>query len=156
MKKKFQTGSTIIEVLIATVVVGLVLTSVAALLTVSVKNTAQLRYRSQATTAAQSALEVFRRERGNLGWEAFYTAIQDGTYCLNNLPANSTAFVGMPRGTCNTTFELLNTSFKRQALVAKTDNPDGTQQVRVDMTMSWFDGVRPQQVTLSQIFKRVE
>jgi Tfp pilus assembly protein PilV len=95
-----QLGQTIVEVLIATAVVGTVLTAVAGALTFSVKNTAQARYRALAASQAQDAVEVFRRERALLGWESFQAEINPGVYCYNTLPTNSTQFFAVTPGAC--------------------------------------------------------
>lgn len=156
-KNQLQTGSSIIEVLIATVVVGMVMTAVAALMTVSIKNTALLRYRAAATAQAQSGLEVFRRERNLLGWESFFEALSTGDYCLNTLPTTSIEFETMPEDDCNgATTQLLGNAFVREATVTKTDAvSDNDDEVKVELILSWVDGVRPQSVKLTQIFKKI-
>jgi len=156
-KNQLEAGSTIIEVLIATVVVGMVMTAVAALMTVSIKNTALLRYRAAATTQAQSGLEIFRRERNLLGWESFFESLDTSVYCLNTMPANSTEFVALPAGECQNTIQLLGNSFEREALVTKIDGAsDADDEIRVELVLRWLDGVRSQSVTLTQIFKKID
>jgi len=69
MKKWFnkkllnQTGSSLIEVIVATGVIALVLTALVAGMTVSLQTSAEAKYRSQAIKRGQEAMEVFRRER---------------------------------------------------------------------------------------------
>lgn len=145
-----QTGSGIIEVIIATLVVSLVLTAVAATLTVSVKNTAQSRYQEVARSRAQAGLEVFRRERNTLGWQSFRSALGTGTYCLNNLPANSSAFTTMSSSQCSTGVSLIGTEFRRNAVVTVV-NPN---EVKVDLAVTWIDGSLNKEVKLTQIFRK--
>jgi type II secretory pathway pseudopilin PulG len=146
-----QAGSTIIEVLIATLVVSMVMTAVAAVMTVSVKNTGQLRYRAAASSQAQSALEIFRRERNLLGWESFYAETPGGTYCLNTLPANTAAYVALNLGSCSGTYSHIGNNFEREAIVTK-----GATDVRVVIVVTWSDGTRTPapEVRLTQIFRK--
>lgn len=147
-----QSGQTIIEVLIASVVVAMVLTAVAAALTVSVRNTAQSRFQEIARSRAQSGLELYRRERTALGWQAFRNTLTDGVYCINTLPANSTQFTALSHGACSTGETVIGNNFTREARVT-TNGPD---EVRIDITSGWVDGTLDKEVTLSQIFQRYE
>lgn len=150
---KSQSGQTIIEVLIASVVVAMVLTAVAAALTVSVRNTAQSRSQEVARARAQGGLEVFRRERTALGWQAFRNALVSGaTYCINTLPGNSTQFVAMSQGACSTGETAIGTTFTREAQVTIPN----ANEVRVDVTSGWQDGTLDKEVVLSQVFRRYE
>lgn len=147
-----ESGQTIIEVLIATLVVGMVLTAVAATLTVSVKNTAQSRYQEVGRARAQSGLEVFRRERNNLGWQEFVNVLSNGTYCLNALPADSTEFEAMSTGACPSGVAVIGTDFVREATVEILSADD----VRVEVSVMWQDGALDKEVKLTQIFQRYE
>lgn len=147
-----QSGQTIIEVLIASVVVAMVLTAVAAALTVSVKNTAQSRYQEIARSRAQSGLELYRRERTALGWQAFREVVGDGTYCIDNLPSDTAEFATLAQGDCTTGTAVLGNTFTREARVT-TNGPD---EIRVDVTSGWQDGILDKEVVLSQIFRRYQ
>jgi len=147
-----QSGQTIIEVMIATLVVGMVLTAVAATLTVSVKNTAQSRYQEVARAQAQSGLELFRRERTKLGWQEFQNVINNGTYCLNVLPADSTAFAAMSPTPCSSGVAVIGTDFTRDATVTVVS----ADEVKVEMSVKWVDGVINKEVKLTQVFQRYE
>jgi type II secretory pathway pseudopilin PulG len=153
MKKKrtSQAGQTIIEVLIATGVVALVMTAVAAGLTLSVKNSSQSKYRTLATKMASESNELFRRERDRLGWESFYEVLQaDGaltTYCIDeSLPVTTQDFVDLAVGSCGGGFPLAGTSFERETTIELV-NPD---LVRVETDVTWIDGTQQRSVVLTQ------
>lgn len=149
-RSRSQAGQTIIEVLIATVVVAMVLTAVAATLSVSVKNTSQARYQEVARTMAQSGLEVFRRERNILGWQAFHNALNSGSYCLNTLPADSSAFTTMPTGVCSSDTTVIGNNFRRNAEVTVA----GLDEIRVTVSVTWVDGTLNREVELTQVFRQ--
>jgi Tfp pilus assembly protein PilV len=148
----WQRGQTIIEVLIATVVVALVMTAIAAALTSSLRNTAEGKFRAYANEYAQQAMEVFIRERNLLGWQQFTEAIVSGIFCLNELPANTEAFLTMPVGACTEGTTFAGTDFTRQANVTVL-SPD---EVRVEVEVLWQDSGRDREVSLTQEFRSRE
>lgn len=142
-----QLGQSIIEVLIATGVVGAILTAVAATLTFSVKNSAENKYRAVATTKAQEAIEVFRRERSFLGWETFVSSLGGGgVYCLNTLPPDSASFTTMTSSECEVGIAEAGTEFTREAVVTFPT----ASSVRVQSIVTWYDGVMQRDVTVTQ------
>lgn len=80
--RKNQTGSTLIELLIATLVTGSVLVAVAINMMSSIQRTAHARYTDIATTLAQESLEALLRDRAKLGWDGFLATYPAGNYCL--------------------------------------------------------------------------
>lgn len=150
--KRLKTGSSMIEILIATGVVGLVMTAVAAGLVLSVKNTSISKFKVLATTRAQEAMEVFRREKVILGWGQFYDVLATGTYCLNSLPADSTAFKALSTGACASGAKIAGTEFLREGLV----NFVNSQEIRVEIVVSWTDNDVPRSVNLIQEFKEYD
>lgn len=141
-------GSTLIEVLVATTVVVFALTALMSSLTLSIKSTAENKYRSYATSLAQEAIEVHRRERALLGWQAFYSAIDDGVYCYNILPSTSEEFVLKLPGTCTDRFSQVGTDFSRSITITK-----GPDSVTANSVVDWFDGENLRTVTLEQVFR---
>lgn len=130
-----QKGSSLIEVLIAIAVVGLVLTGVIAALTFSVKSTSESKYRSLATAKAQEAIELFRRERSRLGWNVFYTTVAASFYCLDEIPSAEAGIV-TKAGACGDEYTLVvpgtGLAFKREVEIVK--NADS---IVVKATVSW-------------------
>lgn len=133
-----------------TVVIATVLTALAANLTMSAKNTTQSKQRSSALGYAQEGLEVFRRERHNLGWIKFYEALNSGTYCLNTLPVDSAAFVALTTGQCADGTVIGTTNLQREASVNL-----GADEARVELTVTWFDGAEEKTVNLTQNFQDI-
>lgn len=151
-----QTGSSLIELLIAIMVVGVVVTGVAYALTQSVKNTAESRYRELATAMAQDSIDLFRREREAQGWRAFtslFTTSQQ-TFCFNSFPTTIDAAVLTNRsGQCGpgNTFQASRTTFQREIEVY-TDAPSETLTINVIMT--WNVGSDDERsITITQILK---
>lgn len=66
-----SSGQSIIEILVATVVVGVIVTAVAIGVTYSVRNTAEIRYRETAVKLGSEVMELVSRERRRLGWTEF-------------------------------------------------------------------------------------
>ncbi len=143
---RFSPGQTIVEVLIAVAVMALVLTAVAAVLSMSVKNSAETRFKAVATQKAQQAVEVYRRERKVLGWTNFIANVGNGTYCLNELPTNSDEFKALANGACGEGIAEAGTEFTREALVSQP----AANVVRVVVTVSWQDGNRTRSVVVTQ------
>lgn len=127
-----QRGSTIIELLIATMVVALVVTAVAAGMTVSIKNQAEAHYREVATTLGQDALDVFRKERGLLGFANFRgSLINNQRYCV---PSNALDLGDLTLGApCPKNIDVSGQDFAREAHVTFAPGI-----VRVVVTVSWF------------------
>lgn len=67
-----QRGLGLIEVLIAVMSTALMLTAVAILLSMSVANSAEARYRELATDRSQEVIEHLRRYRIIEGWDVFW------------------------------------------------------------------------------------
>lgn len=63
-----KTGSTVIEVLIATIIVAFALTGLAALMTNNVKNSAEADYRETAASIAQDVMERIRQRKTTVPW----------------------------------------------------------------------------------------
>ncbi|NCN87589.1 MAG: type II secretion system protein [Candidatus Pacebacteria bacterium] len=152
MNNKSQTGSGMIEILIATGVVGLVMTAVASGFVLSVKNSAISKYRVLSATRAQEAMEVFRREKVILGWSQFYETLTASTYCLDTLASNSAQFKEMVVGACDDDSVIAGTSFTREALVDITS----PTEIRVEILVEWLDGDVLRSSNLIQEFKEYE
>lgn len=131
-----QPGQTIIEIIIATGIVVLVMTAIMAGLTLSLKNTAQAKYKALASKLAQEGIEAFRRERDLLGFESFRAGLISDTYCLPTIPDDLAHF---GQGTCGDAdgITMTGVTFYREANVtvgATEDDP-----VTVELTVKWTD-----------------
>jgi type II secretory pathway pseudopilin PulG len=136
-----QRGSTIIELLIATLIVGTVATAVAIGLTYSVKHTAEARSREVATNLTQDVLEVFQKSRNSMGWPTFYSTLTTSNRCA---PSGINAIGGLLSGACNpatpahrvTVTGLPGVNFLRDVSITKSGG-SGNQMIRVEVTTSW-------------------
>lgn len=146
-RPRWSPGQTLVEIIIATGVVVVVMVAIASGLSYSVKNTAESRYKALATALGQEVIEVYRRERETLGWERFYTAAPSGTYCLNTLPSTTQEFSTLAAGACATGIAEVGTEFKRQV-----DVTSSSSTVRLDVSVSWYDGGLFREVILVQEF----
>lgn len=151
-------GFSIIEVLIATLVVGVTLTAVVLTLTYSIKSNALAAYRQTAAKKAQEGIDYYRRERVILGWEKFISEI-GANYCLVTVP--SPAVNGLPTfgivETCDghdQQYEIavngVGTRFKREVVITKSDEVSD-QWVNIQVTVSWpSELANSNSVTLTQ------
>lgn len=89
-KIKNKKGSTIIELLISLVIVGLVVTAVATSATYSIKNTGEAKNRQFATSLAQQVVEKSRVEKNSMGFPNFKNAVGANTYCFDTIPSDFT------------------------------------------------------------------
>lgn len=151
-ESKKQSGSGMIEILIATGVVGLVMTAIASSLVLSIKNSAISKYKVLSTSRAQEAMEVFRREKVLLGWAQFYESLAANTYCVNLLASDSAQFQAMTTGACGDGSFIVGTSFIREALV----NITSADEIRVEITVEWLDGDIIRSSNLIQEFKKYD
>ena len=85
---KQQTGSTLIELIIAVMVVGLVITAVANTATHSVKNSGEARYKQVATALGQEAIEFIRGEKNRLGLINLKNNLITADYCFSSIPSD--------------------------------------------------------------------
>lgn len=156
-KKVVQPGSTIIEVLIALVLVGTVLTAVAVTLSRSVSNSASARYREIATTMAQDMVEVFHYERAKRSWngstDGFHSVVANNrTYCANDLADDSIAdFQGSP--CTGNGVQVSGVGFRREMRAVQT-TINSNEAVELTVTISWDAGnTGRQEVEVKQVFQ---
>lgn len=140
-----ERGQTIIELLISIAIVGIVVISVAAALTFSIKNSAEVRYRASATSLAQEAIEFFRHERASMGWNAFSNAIvapapPGSTFCFDSIPTSIVnMYFGNFAGACTAAekidlpAEAFDPGFYREVQLAESGG-----RVEITATVRWI------------------
>jgi len=145
-KKYGQKGSTIIELLIALMVVGLVVTAVAAAGTYSIKNTGEARFRQVATTLGQEVIEKSKNEKSRLGFINFINVVGDNTYCFDTVPADFETSLPAS-GTCasDDVVSLAGSDFIREVVFTTS-----VTEVNVEVNISWDDSGSPRTVQLVQ------
>ncbi|NCN87732.1 MAG: hypothetical protein COZ34_04575 [Candidatus Pacebacteria bacterium CG_4_10_14_3_um_filter_34_15] len=152
---KNQNGSTIIELLISLMVVGLVVTAVAVASTYSIKNTGEARFRQAASTLAQEVVEKSRSEKTRLGFVSFNSAVGSNTYCFDTIPAafdNSDPDddYSMPApGACSTgeTISLAGSEFTREVVFDTS-----ATSIIVEVNVSWSDSGNIRNIQIIQEF----
>jgi len=151
-----EMGFSLVEILVSTVMVGLVLTAVATVMTLSIKNAAQARYRETATQLAQAGMEFFNRENALLSWSSFAGFFPENanTYCLEALPA-ATQLATINPGTCSAIETLQENGgvFTRQAIVSKSAT--NATDLQVSVITSWEDGARTVTVDVTKVFRKL-
>lgn len=146
-----QQASTLIEILIAVSIIALVLTSVSAMITMSIKLAGSNEQKQLALQKAQEAMEFFRKERSINSWYSFSTPLTDGSlYCVSTLP-ESIASVSAKLGTCSDTdvLEAAKYQFQREASVQF----NSTSSIRVGIDVSWRDGNKDKNLFIEQNFE---
>jgi len=153
IKNKLQAGQSIVEVLIATGVVALVMTALMAAMTLSLQNSSQAKYKALATKLGQEGMETFRQFRNSLGWESFYTLLNDqgsGEYCLNAIPTQTAQFQALVSGECaDYAISRTGVNFKRDLNLQIISS----EEIKFVVTVSWQDGADVKSTTVTQYFK---
>lgn len=156
LRRFYQQGLSLVEILVATALVGLVLTAVSTLLTVTLKNAAQARYRETATQLAQAGMEFFNRENAQQSWSNFagFFPENSSTYCLEILPTNG-RLNELDGGACNYSQEIEENGgvFKREAVIER--NPTTPNEMSITVVTSWEDSTRTVEVTVSKVFRKL-
>lgn len=155
IKSKNSKGSSIIELLIAVVIVGSIVTATAIGMTYTIKNSSETRYRELASTVAQDGIELFKRERVTRGWADFYTQLgtSPSTMCING---ESPVFDTTPSPCGTTTFPLSKNTYQREAKITKLPVPPGDpQEVEIQITVRWNQLGTPDErrITVTQVLK---
>lgn len=133
-------GFSMIEVLMALVVVGLVLTAVAGMITNSTKARADARYRQVANEIAQDFIEKCRQEQALNKWSDFTVS---GSCIAVSIPVERTAQVGL--------------DYSMDVTITANNGPPQTKTVNI--TVSWDTGrhneagvLQQDELEFSQVF----
>jgi type II secretory pathway pseudopilin PulG len=150
-----NTGSSLLEVLVATTVVSTTLVAIVGVIMYSVSRTEQIRYQEQAAGLSQDMMEVFFKERATLGWNMFLSKMASAQrFCLNN-PTNpvEAQLGGCPDG--NDSINLEGVLFQRHAEVDYV-NDNSDKHVTVKVVTTWDGGkVGMRSNVLTHQFRRI-
>lgn len=141
-------GASLIEIIVATAIVGTVLTAIAASMSMSLRNSSRGQAKVLASDLAQEVLELYRRERKSQGWGNFLTDLSAGTYCFDTLPTTTSEFSTLSAGECGATEYVLGTRFIREAVVTP-----GADSVLVIVLVEWQDGDETQSISVQQTYR---
>jgi len=143
-----QRGNTLIELLLATVIVGVVLTGVAISLTYSIQREALNRYREGATGLAQEVSEYLLLLRAQNNWQAFYAGVQNGAdYCYIDSP---TAGIALAGGVCPVMTRLGMDFTAAFSIDKPTVVPPTPEKVTANITITWEVDSDPKTYELTQ------
>jgi type II secretory pathway pseudopilin PulG len=145
-KTKKQAGQSLIEVIVATGMVGLVLTAIVAGIALGIRNSRFSKNQSLATRFSQEALEWTRLFRDEVGWQPFYNSVSgDGnpvTYCFSQIPADFESFDLLETGTCDGVKIQdpygEDTEFEREVEISLDSNPP--QSAVITVIVAWQEG----------------
>lgn len=168
MKKNFiKRGNTLIEVLIAVAIVGVVLTGVALSLTVSAQNSSESEYRQVATRLAQEVIEVFRQKKSTEPWATFFANPSNTSHCIPADFNTSSGFVTQaslsalevtcqlyPRVTTNPPM----TYYRAVTKSVPASCSGASNCILITVDVAWNAGIadKERSVTVKQIFYRTE
>ncbi len=138
--RKINLGQSMLELLMAVAIVGIVLIALVSLSTKSIGNTTFSSNKSRATRLTQEASEWIRNER-DTNWSNFVVRANlgvDNLYCLPGL----TGWPGV--GACDSTQKIVGTEFIREVTLRGLDEQGGDgviDTVSVGVVTYWLDGV---------------
>jgi len=134
--KSIKNGQSLVEVVVALAVAGLVILAIIAGVTVAIRNATFAKNQTLATKFAQEGMEWLRSQQDK-DWAAF--AVRAGqTFCLNNLTWST--------GSCPFA---LGGIFKRQAVLSGSE-----PRLEVRVTVSWQDTAGTHQSELTSYFSK--
>lgn len=128
-------GNTLIELLVATVIVGVLLTGVAISLTYSIQREALNRYREGATSLAQEITEFIQLRRAQEGWDNFTTAYPAGSYCYDPNAANPTL---LPSGGGCSAISRVGMDFEQDVAISWDASPPN--KITATISLTWDTG----------------
>ncbi len=129
--KTNQSGQSLVEVIVAVGMMGLLLVAILALVALSVKNSRLAKARTQAVALAQEGIELMRTYR-DYSWTELMSRA-DGT--IFDLPENCTIAVGLSNA-CPSDFPI-NSVFRRCVSLTDTDGA-----INVILTVVWQEGAK--------------
>lgn len=143
-QKHWEQGVSLIEVLVATAIISIVLTSIVAGLSYTVKVNSEAKYRSIATQLAHDGIEFFVREKELKGWAVFYNSFESCNYCLSTIPeydpgrqVNLVRFNNSCQDILQRDGVDLKANFKRQVKVTKVIDMYGKNYLEVAVKVDW-------------------
>ena len=131
-----ESGFSIIEVLIFTLLSSIVLIGMSYATLISIKNSKESQNKTLSTRYMQQAQEWLRGEK-ELDWNTFVDSLSSSTYCINTIP-QTISEISTFLGTCAEDDFSLGTSFKRELTIVSI-NADKTEVI-YKVQIYWHDG----------------
>jgi prepilin-type N-terminal cleavage/methylation domain-containing protein len=121
LQRQRQRGSTLIEVLVAMVIVSTVLTAIASMMAMSMRVSEANEMEQLAQMKAQEALEYMRKERLVRGWGTFYDFLAEQSYCLNSFPDSVADFSTLATDCAGPVDSFNNFNYSVETAITKPD-----------------------------------
>lgn len=143
-------GFTLIEVLVATSIVIMVLVGISSGVSFAVKNTRFSQEKALSVRYAQEALEWVRSQRDQIGWQGFFSVLdEEGPnqfyYCLPSLPSDISGFRALTSQTTGDCSLIDGTSFDRRLQIVIVN---GTE-IGFTSTIVWQDASQQYETSLN-------
>lgn len=135
---KLNAGNSLVELLIASMIISLVLVAVATTMMFSLKREALNRYRQTAIELASQAIEHLSFQRAVLGWEGFVDYYENNTsYCFAENPSGDVA--EHLDTMCNPTHVIpkMGVGFFRNVTIETTTSTLHVTKMKVTVDMRW-------------------
>lgn len=148
-------GFSLIELLIAISVVALTLVSISSGVSFAVKNSRFSQEKSVSVRYAQESLEWFRSNRDRLGWNAFYSILEDDSpgsfsYCLDSIPGDLQGFQDLQVYVAPANCQIQTTMYTRLLEINLTD----PSTVEVTSRVTWQDNSQTNETVLTTTLKQ--
>lgn len=130
---QLRSGNTIIEVLIAVLIVGTVMTALSVSMSYSIHNTSQAQYRDTATSLATEPLEVLRHQRATSNWQTFYSDLSSKAGATRYITASPFTGTSDLKTTNSPPFSLNNVAFVRKIEITV----NSADQITVRSIVEW-------------------
>lgn len=143
MKIRYDSGQSLLEVVVGIAIATIVLAALLSAITFSLANAQYARNKALATKYAQESVEWLREKRAGSWYSLSSKAPPSGpTYCVNTYPANIGALnPGACAGTINDDYDVF-----RRTIKLTGNNVD---RVEVESVVSWNQGNRVSEVKLN-------
>ena len=140
--KELNAGNSLVELLIASMIISLVLVAVATTMMFSLKREALNRYRQTAVELASQAIEHLSFERAGLGWEQFVDNYNNYTnYCFaedSNGNVDEIEDVSCNYSADGHVIEKMGVGFLRDVKIEEDANPlTGVVKLTVTVDVIW-------------------
>lgn len=139
----YQSGQTLVEVIVAIGVVVLLVTGLIVSTSVTLKASQYGKMRSLGTQYANEAVEAARNLRDS-GWSTFFTTYGGFSWCLNKAGEWSK----MVGASC---IPNIDSYYTRVVTFTWHDDPliSNDERMQVDVAVTWVDGAKTYSATLS-------
>lgn len=144
----YQSGQTLLEIMIAFAVVSMILVVLVSKAAESVRNTSYARNQIKAARYAQGGIEWAREQRDRMGWINFEDEINDYanpvTFCVLEF---TDVLEDLSFGSCAAGNFISGTIFNRE-IIFDLEDPDASDEDRVDVIVdvNWTDSIGGHQV----------